>query len=753
MLRRGETFAGYVIERELGRGGMGAVYAARHPRLPRLTALKLLHREMFGDDELRVRFEREGDVVAQLDHPNIITVFDRGIEDDRLWISMQYVDGPDSATVPRDGMSAERAVQIVVQTAAALDYAHGKGILHRDVKPANLLLSRSAGVGAGFDERVLLTDFGIAKLLDDTGQLTRTGNLTATLAYAAPEQLTNTPLDHRCDQYALACTLFRLITGFGPYDAPSVGAVVFGHIQGPIPSIRAAHPELPAELDAVLARAMAKDPAQRYDSCGEFAEAARSALRDPARLALTLPPHVPDFTAPSGPEPTRRVAPRLIPDLSVHSSGDHRIDETASTSRGLRDSGTRADPEPTQHNSVHPSTDRTLRRGEIPLGRTGYRPSARGTHAITAHPPLSPHDLRDAVLGCLLGGAVGDALGAPIESLDLERIRRRYGPRGLTSDPAAYEGRISDETQLTLFTVEALIKGSQRARERGVGGATLGLMQQGFLVWLQGQGVTIPEQPVPLHSSLAAYPELMQRRGVSHAASTALQQAGARRAPTDPLGTRSAPVNDSKGCAAVVRAAPCGFGYASDSTGAVLEHVFELGCDAAALTHGHRSGWLPAGAMAALIYRLCRGASLSAALDDVRTELAHHDGHQETTDALTAAVDLAARTTGDPRAEHVETLGSGWVGPEALAIAVYSALSAESVGGSPEAIFRTGVLLSVNHSGDSDSTASLCGHLLGAHLGRTAIPSAWVTPLDAAPVITTLANAYYTEFGPAPVTP
>ncbi|WP_324191974.1 serine/threonine-protein kinase [Nocardia puris] len=192
---------------------------------------------------------------------------------------MQYVDGYDSASVPPTAMSPERAAQIVVQTAAALDYAHARGVLHRDVKPANLLLSRSAGVGAGFDERVLLTDFGIAKLLDDTGHLTRTGNLTATLAFASPEQLTNAALDHHCDQYALACTLFRLLTGIGPYDAPRVGAVVFGHLHAPIPSPRIYRPDLPAELDAVLERAMAKEPSERFDSCGAFADEARRALR------------------------------------------------------------------------------------------------------------------------------------------------------------------------------------------------------------------------------------------------------------------------------------------------------------------------------------------------------------------------------------------------------------------------------------------------------------------------------------------
>ncbi|WP_431952494.1 ADP-ribosylglycohydrolase family protein [Nocardia lijiangensis] len=691
MLRRGEVFAGYLIERELGRGGMGAVYAARHPRLPKTTALKLLHREMFDDAEIRRRFEREADLVAQLDHPNIITVYDRGIEDERLWISMQYVDGQDSAAVPQAAMSPERAAQIVVQTAGALDYAHARSVLHRDVKPANILLSRSSGVGTGFDERVLLTDFGIAKLLDDTAGLTRTGNLTATLAYAAPEQLTNAPLDHRCDQYALACTLFRLLTGAGPYDGPNLPAVLFGHLHGPIPSPRAARPDLPARLDAVLARAMAKDPNDRFDSCGEFAAAVVRALRDrPSAETPARPPSGPAARPTPSPSAMATTEPPARPAVTMHA--------------------------------------------------TAYRRQL--------------HTQDDVVHGCLLGGAIGDALGAPVENMLLHHIRQRYGPQGVTGAPETYEGKISEETQLTLFTVEALVKGSVRARSRGIGGATLGMMQQGFLVWLQGQGVTIPEQKFRPHSALAAHPELMGHRGTTHAAVTALQKAAARREPARPLGTRTEPINDSKGCAATVRAVPCGFGYAVDRAGDALEHVFELGCDAAALTHGHPSGRLPAGAVAALIYLLGRGAELDDALDRVRTELARHEHHEETSTALTAAVDLAAatarRTQTMPQPEDFDALGRGWIAPEALGIAVYAALCAQTVGGTPESIFGNGVLLAVNHSGDSDATGALCGSILGARHGRAAIPDPWRVALDAAPIIERLAADYCIEFGPTP---
>ncbi|MFE3193364.1 protein kinase [Nocardia sp. NPDC059240] len=285
MLSEGDVFAEYVIERQLGRGGMGSVYLAKHPRLPRLTALKLLNREMVFDKEVRARFEREADLVSQLDHHNIVTVYDRGLEDGQLWISMQYIDGVDAASVTPQTLPAERAVQIVAETADALDYAHRNGVLHRDVKPANILLARSTG---GKGERVYLTDFGIARLRDDSGHLTQTGTFTATLAYASPEQLTGSALDGRSDQYSLACTLFWLFTGHGPFSTTNPAAVIQGHLQSPPPPVSSARPGLPPGLDMVIAKAMAKRPEDRFPSCSDFAAAARRALAQPSAPAMPL---------------------------------------------------------------------------------------------------------------------------------------------------------------------------------------------------------------------------------------------------------------------------------------------------------------------------------------------------------------------------------------------------------------------------------------------------------------------------------
>ncbi|MFD6396144.1 protein kinase [Nocardia sp. NPDC060249] len=274
-MRDGAIFAGYTIERRVGQGGMGAVYLARHPRLPRLLALKLLNEELFSDNELRARFEREADLVAQLEHPNIVTVFDRGADEGRLWISMQYIDGVDAATIDPLTLPPERAVYIVGETAAALDFAHHKGVLHRDVKPANILLAKASDD----QQRVYLTDFGIARVVDDAAnRLTRTGTFTATLAYAAPEQLTGAQMDGRADQYSLACTLYFLLTGTAPFESVHPAGVIQGHLQQQPPAVSAARPGLPAALDAVLARAMAKRPADRFASCADFADAARQAL-------------------------------------------------------------------------------------------------------------------------------------------------------------------------------------------------------------------------------------------------------------------------------------------------------------------------------------------------------------------------------------------------------------------------------------------------------------------------------------------
>ncbi|MGX1776439.1 protein kinase domain-containing protein [Nocardia brasiliensis] len=319
MLQTGEVFAGYVIRRVLGQGGMGTVYLAQHPRLPRLTALKLLKRELYTELEIRRRFEREADLAAGLDHPNIVTVFDRGAQDEQLWISMQYVPGADASCADVNVLEPGRAVQIVGDTANALDFAHANRVLHRDVKPANILLAKAP---IGQHERVLLTDFGIASVRGSDTTLGSSGSITATLAFGAPEQLLGRPLDDRADQYSLACTLFWMLTGAPPYPGANPAAVVHSHLHAPVPTLSRIRPGLPPALDRVLARALAKHPADRYPSCAEFAAAAKHALttaphhqppyphnapRPPA--TRTLPPHAAAWSSPLHPQhiaPTRQ---------------------------------------------------------------------------------------------------------------------------------------------------------------------------------------------------------------------------------------------------------------------------------------------------------------------------------------------------------------------------------------------------------------------------------------------------------------
>lgn len=302
-LSAGALVGGYTVDRLLGAGGMGEVYLARSPDLPRSDAVKVLGVELSRDPNFRARFLREADVAAGLDHPNIVTVYRRGESDGRLWIAMQYVAGTDADAAVRAGtMTAQRAVHIVGEVAKALDYAHQRGVVHRDVKPANFLLSGPVGP----EERVLLGDFGIARALGDVG-LTATGSVMATMSYAAPEVLTGSTVDGRADLYSLGCSLFQMLTGQPPFSsANGVAAVMTGHLHLPPPTVSDRVPGLSPRMDAVIATAMAKDPAQRFSSARELALAAADALRAgsgawPPAAGATRPWH-PD----PAPAPVRR---------------------------------------------------------------------------------------------------------------------------------------------------------------------------------------------------------------------------------------------------------------------------------------------------------------------------------------------------------------------------------------------------------------------------------------------------------------
>ncbi|WP_062992008.1 serine/threonine-protein kinase [Nocardia anaemiae] len=292
-LQPGTLFAGFTIERVLGAGGMGTVYLAGHPRLQRRVALKVLADTFTVDPKTRSAFDREATLAAKLDHPNIVSVYDRSAADDpALWLAMRYIDGGDAAALLNDhpdGLAPARAVRLLADAAHALDYAYAQGVLHRDVKPANLLIENDRRHG----ERAVLTDFGIARTLDDTVTLS---GIAATFAYAAPERFSGAPADHRADIYSLGCTLFQLLTGQPPFPRKDQAAVVGAHLAAPPPAPHELRPELPAELDVVIATALAKAPHDRYPTCTALAEAAARAVA--ARPELPRPVAVSSGTVP-----------------------------------------------------------------------------------------------------------------------------------------------------------------------------------------------------------------------------------------------------------------------------------------------------------------------------------------------------------------------------------------------------------------------------------------------------------------------
>lgn len=271
-LADGQVFAGYTVLRVLGTGGMGEVYLAEHPRLPRRDALKVLGTAVSHDDEYRQRFNQEAEMVATLRHPNIVTIYDRGEFDGRLWIAMEFIDGTDAyrllAERYRTGVPPEQVVRIVAAVADALDYAHGRQVLHRDIKPANILL------GEG---RVMLADFGVARWVGQTSNLTGTEATVGTVTYAAPEQLTGEELNGRADQYSLAATAYHLMTGTAPFADTNPAVVIGQHLSAQPPVIGRNRPDL-AAFGPVFEKALAKSPADRYPRCGDFAAAMQDAL-------------------------------------------------------------------------------------------------------------------------------------------------------------------------------------------------------------------------------------------------------------------------------------------------------------------------------------------------------------------------------------------------------------------------------------------------------------------------------------------
>jgi serine/threonine-protein kinase len=313
-LSGGQTFAGYRIVRLLGSGGMGEVYLAEHPRLPRYNALKVLPADVSADADYRARFHREADLASKLWHPNIVSVHDRGDYDGQLWIAMDFVDGVDAGRLLAERFSAglpiDDVAAIVTAVAGALDYAHKQGLLHRDVKPANIIVTH--GSDDDGERRILLADFGIARDVDDISGLTATNFTVGTVAYSAPEQLMGKGLDGRVDQYALAATAYHLLSGSHMFPYSNQAVMISHHLNVDPPKLGDTRPEL-AALDPILARALAKDPHERFTRCADFARALANPALEPRSLSpaaateLALLPRPAQTAADSGEsaEPTR----------------------------------------------------------------------------------------------------------------------------------------------------------------------------------------------------------------------------------------------------------------------------------------------------------------------------------------------------------------------------------------------------------------------------------------------------------------
>ena len=286
--RIGSEIAGYRLEALLGRGGMSVVYVAEHLRLGRKVALKLLAPALSHDESFRERFDRESRRAAEIDHPNIIPIYDAGEADGQLYIAMRYVIGSDLKTlIEQDGpLGVGRTLFILEQTAAGLDAAHARDLVHRDVKPANILIEQPS-------EHVYVTDFGVVKHTAASQGLTRTGLFIGTVDYAAPEQIEGLEVDARTDVYALGCVLYECLIGKGPFDRQGEVAVMHAHLTEAPPRLTGVRPDLPKGLDGVVERAMAKDKEERYASCEELTAAARAAALGRRTEARPLPDEAP----------------------------------------------------------------------------------------------------------------------------------------------------------------------------------------------------------------------------------------------------------------------------------------------------------------------------------------------------------------------------------------------------------------------------------------------------------------------------
>ncbi len=368
-----------------------------------------------------------------------------------------------------------------------------------------------------------------------------------------------------------------------------------------------------------------------------------------------------------------------------------------------------------------------LKAKKLPLPSDVKQKKPDQTRAFTRRVP--PAAVRERYQGCLLGGSIGDALGAPIEFSSRSEILKKYGPRGLTEITAAYGklGAITDDTQMTLFTAEGAMRAYVRSALRGICDRPT-TIHYAYLRWLHTQG-----EPLSKHSDLILtgwliqQKDLFSRRAPGTTCISSLRRSSGIGAPAK---------NDSKGCGGVKRVAPIGMMLHAlsaanpDARGRHFQDAFDLACDAAALTHGHPTGFLAAGVMAAIVFELLDGTDLLSAIDNAILVLKDRPGHEETLAAIVSARSLGLSSV--PPVDAIQRLGEGWIAEQALAIRIYCALKATNL--------EEGIVMAVNHDGDSDSTGLITGHLVGAMRGLSEIPARWLEPLELRTVMEQIAD-------------
>jgi serine/threonine protein kinase len=482
----GSQIAGYRIEEQVGRGGMAVVYRATDVRLNRPVALKILAPELARDGAFRERFIREMRAAAAVGHPHIVPVFDAGESNGALYIAMLYAGGHDVRTLiaAQGPLPAPRVADIVAQVASALDEAHSRGMIHRDVKPANMLLASRAGNGQR--DHVYLSDFGLSKQSFSAASLTLTGQFLGTIDYMAPEQVEGSPIDGRADQYGLACAAFEMFTGAPPFKRDQDFAAIFAQLSAPAPSLLSQRPDLPPAVDKVIARALAKSTDDRYLTCGEFASALTAAC---GRLAALQPPTV----------------PMASPVPQVHSAASRQAAQMAQAGPPARPAPPRPAGPPRAASPPRPAgPPRPAIPGRplVPAGR--MQPSGRADLSARPEQPRQPappppprggyrppRDRRPRPhRAAIAGGIAGSVAMLAVAGILFAVLR---GGSAATTPPAGTQGRSSQPVTSSVAgpaaTVEAYftaINNHDYARAWDLGGRNTGLSYSSFVQGFEG---------------------------------------------------------------------------------------------------------------------------------------------------------------------------------------------------------------------------------------------------------------------------